>query len=862
MANILNLITIGEKKYLVVDANPADGAGTSAEVGSLAVWEDGSNVGRAYIKTGSSDTAWDKISTAADGGIAVGDYLKLPIYNTNASGQTLDDAVSQGSGSVAIQIEAASRSSAQIYTVPAISGASASFVLTEGAQTINGDKTFGNNVIVNGDLTVNGSLVYLNSTNTQIKDKLITLNKGGAATSAGGSGLEFEENSLITGYLKVSSDRNGYELLAPNVAYSNSLSLANLSAGRVQKFADASGTFVMRDDADVGVAGQVAFYKDANKINSESNLFWDAINDRLGISTNAPSVALDVNGSARVRALSTGVVHSDSNGNLSSSAVSLTADVSGVLPIANGGTNSSTALNNNRIMISSSGAIVEHSALTQGSVFFANANGLPGQDNANFFWDSTNAQLGIGINSSLQAKLHIRGSAAANVGQWIEHTGANTNNPFLSLRKQRAGAAVQSGDTLGSITFAGYDGSSYIQGAQINGVANENYGVGANGTRLLLRTVPNATATAVTTLQLNSNTASNHIVFLGGGTASSAQTGVIKTAQMVGTDLASGSLTIKSGESTGTGLGGIIAFQVSPAGGVSGSSSNSSLNRLVLNPDGKAAFYSPDASKNIGLYVGNGATSHNYILPLTQGAANSVMHNDGSGNLSWAAVSLTADVSGVLPIANGGTNSSAALNNNRIMISSSGAIVEHSALTQGSVFFADANGLPGQDNANLFWDDSNNRLGIGTNAPARSLDVNGSSFFRGSMKYVDSSATKANWEMSQAQVSTTDATVTTLASISVASNSAILVQAQIVGRRTGGTSGASGDSAVYIRSARFKNVSGTVTILNLQSDYTSEDQASWNGTLDVSGTSARIRVNAAANNNVDWTVTYTVITLP
>jgi len=130
------------------------------------------------------------------------------------------------------------------------------------------------------------------------------------------------------------------------------------------------------------------------------------------------------------------------------------------------------------------------------------------------------------------------------------------------------------------------------------------------------------------------------------------------------------------------------------------------------------------------------------------------------------------------------------------------------------------------------------------------------------MKYVDSSATKANWEMSQAQVSTTDATVTTLASISVASNSAILVQAQIVGRRTGGTSGASGDSAVYIRSARFKNVSGTVTILNLQSDYTSEDQASWNGTLDVSGTSARIRVNAAANNNVDWTVTYTVITLP
>ncbi len=45
------------------------------------------------------------------------------------------------------------------------------------------------------------------------------------------------------------------------------------------------------------------------------------------------------------------------------------------------------------------------------------------------------------------------------------------------------------------------------------------------------------------------------------------------------------------------------------------------------------------------------------------------------------------------------------------------------ALTSGSVTFAGAGGLISEDNANLFWDDTNNRLGINTNTPGNSLDV-------------------------------------------------------------------------------------------------------------------------------------------
>jgi hypothetical protein len=48
------------------------------------------------------------------------------------------------------------------------------------------------------------------------------------------------------------------------------------------------------------------------------------------------------------------------------------------------------------------------------------------------------------------------------------------------------------------------------------------------------------------------------------------------------------------------------------------------------------------------------------------------------------------------------------------------------ALTSGSVPFIGASGALLQDNANFFWDDTNNRLGLGTNAPTTALDVFGS----------------------------------------------------------------------------------------------------------------------------------------
>lgn len=77
---------------------------------------------------------------------------------------------------------------------------------------------------------------------------------------------------------------------------------------------------------------------------------------------------------------------------------------------------------------------------------------------------------------------------------------------------------------------------------------------------------------------------------------------------------------------------------------------------------------------------------------LAAGTSVQVLH--GGATPSWSAVALTTDITGVLPIANGGTNSSTALNNNRVIVSSGGAIVEEAAITANRALASNASGLP------------------------------------------------------------------------------------------------------------------------------------------------------------------------
>ena len=111
--------------------------------------------------------------------------------------------------------------------------------------------------------------------------------------------------------------------------------------------------------------------------------------------------------------------------------------------------------------------------------------------------------------------------------------------------------------------------------------------------------------------------------------------------------------------------------------------------------DGSLNLYSRASKYYYTLRAPDQMTAYRtWTLPSDYGTANYFLKTNGAGVLSWAAAAGGVSI--------GDTVTSA---------------------TAGSVLFSGTAGVLAQDNAQLFWDDTNNRLGIGTSAPAHALQV-------------------------------------------------------------------------------------------------------------------------------------------
>lgn len=145
-----------------------------------------------------------------------------------------------------------------------------------------------------------------------------------------------------------------------------------------------------------------------------------------------------------------------------------------------------------------------------------------------------------------------------------------------------------------------------------------------------------------------------------------------------------------------TGTGTIaLAVPVAVANGGTGITTGTSGGLLYFSGAGTIAS-SPALTTN-QLLVGAGAGNPPVGLG-TLGTTTTLLHGNAAGLPTFGAVSLTTDVSGILPVGSGGSGTS-------------------TALTQGSVIFAGASGVYSQDNANFFWDATNHRLGVGIAVP-------------------------------------------------------------------------------------------------------------------------------------------------
>lgn len=98
-------------------------------------------------------------------------------------------------------------------------------------------------------VNITGSLSYQNVTNLEVTDKLIRINKGGAAASGVSSGFEIEENAVVTGYFATNGTRDGWDFKAPAIAGVATFSQASLTGARTYTLPDASGILALESSS-------------------------------------------------------------------------------------------------------------------------------------------------------------------------------------------------------------------------------------------------------------------------------------------------------------------------------------------------------------------------------------------------------------------------------------------------------------------------------------------------------------------------------------------------------------------------------------------------------------------------------------
>lgn len=725
MAQILDIVTVGEKVIYSIDADPSAGSGISAPLGSLALINDGT----AYLKVGALDTEWDLISTSTSGtNVKEGDFKRLAIYDTDASGYSVDDQINQNGQLIDVILESQpSRTEDITYTIPnpgdAITGAN--FVLTEGEQTINGNKTFSNNIIINGDLSVNGTTTTIDTDNLTVEDKLVTLNKGGLANSAGESGIEFEEDGSITGYIKTSTDREKFCFNVPAIDFDACLDFDKLTANRDFHLPDEAGSLVVQPTTQTGVAKQIAFWKSLNQISNETGVdedsfTWDDVNNFLGVQTASPQSILHLFNQAI-----TGTVDP-------------TAVILGKAKIDENVGAGATILG---------GSLLNFENIASGRDSFA------------------------------------QGSRARATGSASHASGVDTLASGISSYAQGNGTTASGGysHAEGNETIASAE-SAHAEGTATTASGNRSHAEGMD------------------TLASGSQAHAE-----GNGTEASGDNshaeGSNTTASGIGSH-AQGSTTTASGE-----------YSHAEGNGTTSSGNGSHSEGIDTVASGNGAHAEGDGAEA----TGDGAHAQGYQTT----ASGIYSHAQGS---STFASGENAHAQGFRSRAFG-LNSTAIGTRAQTGANDGVTIITDSQDVESTAEVADSMKMRFQNGWDLVKGDG------------------------------DDNSDGVNFRIRQASGNTTDGAAATIQTIAIPADSTVMIKSKIVGVRTGGTAGDVADSAAYEKTSVFKNIGGVVTVSKKQSDYTFEDQASWESNHDVSGTDAIISVTGAANNDVRWHVT-------
>jgi hypothetical protein len=164
----------------------------------------------------------------------------------------------------------------------------ATVVRTSGDQSISGEKTFSDSIVVEGDLTVNGNVTTVSSTNLEVTDRFIQLASNAAGAPSADVGIYLNRGAEGNSAVYYDETNNYFALVDTLDPASNSVvSPTNYSNLRVEHLVVNSTDLVTNLNADLLDGQQGSYYLDYTNATNTDLITLDSVTANGNSTTNS-----------------------------------------------------------------------------------------------------------------------------------------------------------------------------------------------------------------------------------------------------------------------------------------------------------------------------------------------------------------------------------------------------------------------------------------------------------------------------------------------------------------------------------------------------------------------------------------------